>query len=479
MAVSIPTSVKVELDAKYVNSAGKKGTLYTIASTILEAGAKRVTHKTSIQGAEANKIGASDFYKGGADVATAEVQTLVNVGDLADGDTIKVEGPKATYTYTAVSGSPGTREFVHSGTPATQATNIAAVIHADRVALGIASAIASSADVAVTGPTNGRSSKITLTITTPGNLTISTTTGGVGPAYFTLDITKTPTAGTQIVYEHNLNINGVDRDIQFVYVVQTNDTATLIVAGLAKILQDGINGVDKATILTHHGFIKGLGPQDQPEDLQTAMEGIWDTANSFRATVARLRIELGDKGVEGNSVPATIINNLCPPDVILVDDQTLIPQGVAGLKAFTKFQNFVASGPQNTVKVNPNSQLQEDALPTTTAFTVTFEFLNTNDVKVILAGSGRSGFGYTSDGELAVLVFNAGSVEAFLQGKQLLLVFDDENDGAGVLKLHKVLLTNVEFTNDPTKLGVYKVTALVQVIPFRVDGTGYMYKLAA
>lgn len=126
--------------------------------------------------------GASLAFKVGAVQAAA---TITSTGTATAGQTMTL----ANITLTAVDADPGQNEFVVSATPATQTTNIAAMINASDDLAGIVTAEASQGVVTVTSVVPGLlGNGLQIADVDLGNVAVAAFEGGTDGTAYNIDL---------------------------------------------------------------------------------------------------------------------------------------------------------------------------------------------------------------------------------------------------------------------------------------------------
>jgi hypothetical protein len=472
--------IQVALDPDYLNTVNKEGVLYLKAGTKLEAGGKPVTHEHSLNGVAFSAIEQADSFVDSGDDQQGKLDIIFAIQPQV-GDTLRVKGKlvEKIYEFIANGGTP-VGDQIALGTNVTNTnTAVRTQLDADKTTLGIVSAtVVGTVITQLLGSTDGGALEAEGTTATADSILVTVLTVPIsGIAVQTIEYRKTPTEDTGYSWAIQLVVNDEPRYVEFIRRVQASDTPTLMATGMAALIRKGI---DAGAPTEGVEVILGLGPTDTAEHLKTALRLIFgnDSAAAVDNTDTVITLTaLGSEAV-GEEIDTIIDAFLKPPDVPEVDPATGDPQ-VTGLKKFTKVGNLTFQAQQSTVSIQTLSSVTPDLLASVTPFTTSFEFYNNNDIRTMVAGSGRSGLGYTSDFSKRVLMFNAASVKRFIQGKQFYLSIQDDEGNFKLLKLHKVQLVNFEYNPGPDKAGVFKVTVLVRSIPGRLDKQGWFYEPVA
>lgn len=483
--MALPSSITTAINSDVKSLAGREGRLFRInGGKPPTTPARKPAHSFSTQGKSATVAPTPFKFAGGNATATqhAGTITVAAFGNLVAGtSTLTVieydaAGNVTTTTvFTFVSGAPSGNQIQIGASNDATATNIEAAIEA------LASISSSVATNVVTYQGLSTGEQVAISTNAPTALTLATTdTGDTGRGSLTIQcVGDTFVAGTGNEIMISMPVNGVDRNVRFIYYTQSGDTTkNAVLLGMKNVLTAVLNNTSVSAVF---GEVFGLGPDDTTLQLQTAMQNLFgSTAAAAFFLVASsgeiLTLVLGTIGVADVNVQGEVqIRNSLMSPLITIDQTTGIPQ-VEGVEDLGKFGTFNLSATQNFATIQTGTSRSPEDIPTTNTLECSFDLFDNARLQALAEGSASSAISLKD--AKAVLSFNSSSLANIIAGKQLIFVFEDDKGGFGYLVLYRIYTGNFVFNANIGEAGAFQVACKPQAISGRADQFGYIRKAA-
>jgi hypothetical protein len=413
--------VDTTFDANQQHFAGSRASVYFIPGGFIPTQPSVVpTHALSVQNKTATASKSSAKFTGGLDsVAAVAYQKTISVTDytlLVDGVSTLTVGPN---TYTFKTTATTSSEITIGASNNACASNIAARLITDIVALGLSAVSASTNVVTLIGNTSS-GANFTLSTNQSNALAIVTTvTGNAAVAGAAASIVIRAEGNRKRVGTRNtlvINLVTVGTNIPyratFIYPINVeNETNNAVVMGLKAVLDAAITGSTSFnSVLPNGGRFTVSSRNVSESDLSASLQDIFGSAVNFSVTTDTLTLTADNVGASGNNLALETEITNSPGDIIKIVDG--VPVVNAQLVYAGATSDFTITPAANVIPLEASDfSIPYGEIRTGTSLGATFSAKFDNNID--LQAQANDGSNVTRDDKNKILLFNAADISNF------------------------------------------------------------------